>query len=397
MPSPPSELARGTRSSWEQGNRANRIASLLAGSPRALYRLGRRRLGRSSNAELYYVVPGANWATDRVGHRITSGVRRFGWPTHLTSTPHLLTDHVLHYGELWSFARSIGSPRNARNVVIATVFHADRDDRFPHLKAATEKLIANAGTAARIVTASRLMETRLVEWGIPQEKVVRIPLGVDLANFSPAAPEVKRSLRRALGVPEGALCIGSFQKDGIGWSEGLNPKLEKGPDTFVDVVRRLSRHHRLFVLLTGPARGYVSNGLERLRVPFRHETVPGHSSLPDYYRCLDVYLATARIEGGPHGVLEALATGVPVVSTRVGLVPDVIEHGHNGYLAEPEDVEALAELVARVAGTPGLAGTFSVNGLRSIQPYDWESIAARYFHELYRPLLQNTSAGARAR
>jgi glycosyltransferase involved in cell wall biosynthesis len=373
------------------GRRA-RIASLLAGSPKAIYRLGRRKLGGRSDAELYYIAPGVNWAIDWEGYHITRLIRaRFGWPAHLTSTPQLLVDHVLHYGELWSFVNSLGSRRNASNTVVATVFHGDRRDDFPGMKCAIEELIAHAHVPARIVTACRIMEDRFARWGIPPGKVVRIPLGVDLALFQPASAERKRALRRQYGVPEDAVCVGSFQKDGQGWEEGLSPKLEKGPDVLLNVIGRLSRHYPVFALLTGPARGYVSRGLTALGVPYRHEMVADHRRLPDYYQCLDLYLVTSREEGGPKSVLEALATGVPLVSTRVGLAADVIQHGYNGLLAEPEDVETLAALVSQLVETPELATRLSQNGLRDIGPYDWGSIAARYYHELYRPLLDESA------
>jgi glycosyltransferase involved in cell wall biosynthesis len=119
--------------------------------------------------------------------------------------------------------------------------------------------------------------------------------------------------------------------------------------------------------------------------------VADHRRLPDYYQCLDLYLVTSREEGGPKSVLEALATGVPLVSTRVGLAADVIQHGYNGLLAEPEDVETLAALVSQLVETPELATRLSQNGLRDIGPYDWGSIAARYYHELYRPLLDESA------
>ncbi|HUE88004.1 MAG TPA: glycosyltransferase family 4 protein [Vicinamibacterales bacterium] len=366
---------------------------LLASGPQAIYRHGQLTLGRRCDAELYYVVPDADWAVDRVGDYITRLIRaRFGWPAHVTSAPHLLVGHVLHYGELWSFVNSLNSRRNASNIVVTTVFHGDRRDEFPEMKAAMDKLIAYAHIPARIVTTCRIMEERLSRWEIPAAKVVRIPLGVDLALFQPVSAEHKGQLRRQFGVPEHAVCLGSFQKDGQGWQAGLSPKLEKGPDIFLNVVQRLSRHYPLFVLLTGPARGYVSRGLDALGVPYRHDFVHDLRRLPDYYGCLDVYVVTSREEGGPQSVLEAMATGVPLVSTRMGMAADVIQHGYNGLLAESEDVETLAELVSRLVETPGLRTELSEQGVESIRPYDWETIAARYYHELYRPLLDERAS-----
>jgi glycosyltransferase involved in cell wall biosynthesis len=61
-----------------------------------------------------------------------------------------------------------------------------------------------------------------------------------------------------------------------------------------------------------------------------------------------VYLVTARQEGGPKAVLEAMATGVPLVTTRVGQVPDVVIHGDNGLIADVDDVDGLVAAVTAV-------------------------------------------------
>ena len=64
-----------------------------------------------------------------------------------------------------------------------------------------------------------------------------------------------------------AMVIGSFQKDGSGWKEGLIPKMVKGPDIFLRAIEILNNSiPELFVLLTGSARGYVRHGLEKMKV-----------------------------------------------------------------------------------------------------------------------------------
>ena len=110
------------------------------------------------------------------------------------------------------------------------------------------------------------------------------------------------------------MVIGSFQKDGKGWGEGNEPKLIKGPD----------------VLLTGPARGYVKTGLESLKIPCKHLYLQDYREIGKYYQALDAYLVTSREEGGPKGVLESMASGIPLISTRVGQAQDLVKQGING-------------------------------------------------------------------
>jgi len=366
-----------------------KLPALLASLPDMAYRLGRKRLGLPCPPQLYYVVPDANWVTDWVGHYITAEItRQFGWPARVTSVPHLLVGHVVHYGEIGSFLASSGTRRNRDNTIVATIFHGNLTAEFPELRKRTERFIDNIQVPARIVTACRFMEKRLIAWGASREQVVCIPLGVDLALFKPASVQYRAELCRKMGIPDDAFCIGSFQKDGNGWGEGLTPKLIKGPDIFLRVIERLHKQYKLFVLLTAPARGYVKQGLESLGIPYRHEILYDYRDVADFYHYLDLYLVASREEGGPKAVLESLASGVPLVSTKVGLAPDVVQHGQNGFLADSEDVDLLAEYVACLIEQPELRQQLIRNGLATIGAYDWQRIAARYYRELYLPLLR---------
>ena len=130
---------------------------------------------------------------------------------------------------------------------------------------------------------------------------------------------------RALGLPGGAFVVGSFQKDGVGWGEGLEPKLIKGPDVLLAVAERLAETlPELHFLLTGPARGYVRSGLERLGIPYRHLLLPDVDAVAEMYPAIDVCLVASRDEGGPRAVLESMATRVPLVTTRVGQAADLV-------------------------------------------------------------------------
>ncbi|MEX2160729.1 MAG: glycosyltransferase family 4 protein [Anaerolineales bacterium] len=258
-------------------------------------------------------------------------------------------------------------------------------------KEAFDKVLSSEAKFAKIHTASSIMQQRLLAWGVSAQRLVRIPLGVDLKAFIPATEQQKSERRRELGIPEKAFCIGSFHKDGVGMDAGDEPKPIKGPDILLKVVEGVSRQHPVFVLLSAPARGYVKAGLERLGVPYAHVVLDDYLQMPRLYRAIDLYLLTSREEGGPKGVLESLASGIPIVATRVGLAPDVIRPGENGLLADSEDVPSLVGHVMDLIESPGLRTRFAVNGLKTITDYDWSSIAARYYAEIYKPILEQSA------
>src|SRR5262249_45386977 len=91
-------------------------------------------------------------------------------------------------------------------------------------------------------------------------------------------------------------------------------------------------------------------------IRYRRLMATTRSELATAYHALDLCLVTSRQEGGPKAVLEAMASGVPVVSTRVGQAPEVLEHGRSGYLADVDALGALAEGGVRGPGDgPGAA------------------------------------------
>jgi glycosyltransferase involved in cell wall biosynthesis len=347
------------------------------------------RFGKHALPSLYYIIPEAGWVTDWVGRYITDEIRhKYKWNAHLTSTPEMVSGQIIHYGEMGSFLNSLNLACNHKNIIISTIFHGVRDSKFPELAIQTERFLSNSHIPVRIVTACKLMETRLQSWGIPDHKIVRIPLGINLKQFFPAQARDREQVLLELGIPRGLICIGSFQKDGIGWGEGLEPKIIKGPDIFLEVVRRLKSQFPIFVLLSGPARGYMKNGLEKMGIPYRHILVNNYQEMRRLYHALDLYLVTSREEGGPLAVLECLATGTPIVSTKVGLAPDLIKHAWNGFLADIEDIDGLVENTACLIESKDIKRNFIENELQSIQPFDWSFIASRYYEEIYFPILQ---------
>ncbi len=205
----------------------------------------------------------------------------------------------------------------------------------------------------RVQVTNRAMEELVLETGMAAEKIHRIPIGIDVEAFPLRSLTGVVDARRALGLPESAFVVGSFQKDGVGWGEGLEPKLIKGPDVLVAVAERLrERIPEVVFLLTGPSRGYVRAGLERVGVPYRHVLLPDVEAVAQAYEAIDVCLVTSRDEGGPRAVLEAMATGVPLVTTRVGQGADLVRHGENGWMVDVEDVEGIAMWAVHVADAP---------------------------------------------
>ena len=126
----------------------------------------------------------------------------------------------------------------------------------------------------------------------------------------------------------------------------------------------------------------MRQGLERLGIPYVHLTARSRPELARAYHALDVYLVTSRQEGGPKAALEATAAGVPLVTTRVGQVPEIVEDGRTALVVDVEDVEALAAQVLRVHEDAGLAAALAAAGRARA-----ESLALERLDPLWAALL----------
>lgn len=237
-----------------------------------------------------------------------------------------------------------------------------------------KRLCEEHSRIGRIQVSHSEMKDVVLASGIDKEKVFLIPIGINVDYFGPAMGEMRLAARRELGIPESAFVVGSFQKDGVGWGEGVEPKLVKGPDVLLRTLEALKpRIPELWVLLSGPSRGYVKKGLERLGIPYRHCFFDEYVKIGRLYNALDVYIVTSRQEGGPKAVLESMASGVPLVTTRVGQAMDLVRHGENGWMASPEDVEGLAHWTRWIHEHPGDLERVRKQGLRTASENTYDS------------------------
>ena len=273
------------------------------------------------------------------------------------------------------------------NAYIVSFFHGSPQDG-PNIARHIDMFLSTVSKLRYIVTSSTIVERRLLGWGIPQSKVIRIPLGVDTGLFTPPVNTMRSDARKSYDIPEDKFVIGSFQKDGIGWGEGNDPKLIKGPDIFADVLENLSSSGvPILAFLSGPSRGYLKHRLAKAGIPFIHSYPKTHKDLVSCYHALDAYLITSREEGGPLGLLESMASGVPVVSTRVGMAPDLITNGRTGFLANVDDSEHLALLVHDLYTNSRNSSNLRDDALIAVKECDWKNVALQHWEKLYFPLL----------
>ena len=328
----------------------------------------------TDHSRLFAVGDRGGWSVEEDAERLLATARRLGYPVGPSGWARFaerqslfLTSHFEALGPFWrdtshrlATAYLHGRPR--------TPGVAEFDECFETLRARPERF-------ERIQVTHAEMEELVLAAGVPRERVFRIPIGIDLEHFPLVDDARRRAARTSLGLPENAFVVGSFQKDGVGWGEGREPKLIKGPDALVAVVGRVrERVPELAVLLTGPARGYVRSELARTGVSCTHVLARSRDDLARAYHALDAYLVASRQEGGPKAVLESMAAGVPLVTTRVGQAQELVEDSENGLLREVDETDALVEALVRVAEDAALRERLRATGQATAERYALERL-----------------------
>lgn len=348
-----------------------------------------RACGRLRRGVVYVSEPGG-WSIHHDATSITGALRTLfpEVPASVTLDPTYCFHQIVHYGSLWVL-RAMHTRVDPSNIEVATIFHG-KDGLSPEMDAALDVLRAWIPRCAKIITACEIMRSRLLGWGATREQVEVIPIGVDLRNFTPATAGQKQAIRQKLGIPQDAFVIGSFQKDGEGWGEGMNPKRIKGPDILVETLRLVHQKQPVFVLLTGPARGYVKEKLSHAGIPHLHQFLENYADLPSYYHALDAYLVPSREEGGPKALPESMASGIPIVTTRVGMAPEMVRHEETGLLHDQEDAAGLAHSLLRLVEQKSLREILQKNSLTFVHDYDISSLANLHYQRVYLPILSSS-------
>ncbi len=336
----------------------------------------------SFKTKVFYLVESKKWIIYWVGKYITENLKKESLIKAEIAYPNFAKKKIIHYGSISCFIQDKEFSHHQKfNKTVLTWFHIiQNEEKLKFIPVINKKIDI-------IHTTNYITKNLLIEYGVKEEKIVVIPLGIDLSIFKPYSEKERKKLRKKLKIPLDKTIIGSFQKDGIGWGEGLKPKWEKGPDIFCKVIKKISETNDIFILLTGPARGFVKNKLTKYKIPYYHTFLENYLDIVSYYNLIDLYIITSRVEGGPKGLLEAMATGIPLVSTKVGMAPEIIKQNFNGFIAEIDNIDQIYHYALKIIEDKNLRKKITNNALKVITRYSWEKIAKEYYYKIYKKLL----------
>jgi glycosyltransferase involved in cell wall biosynthesis len=259
--------------------------------------------------------------------------------------------------------------------LVTTVLGSDVNE-LPRRRLLRPQIRWGLRRARAVVSVSEALAEKVCQLGVPRERIVVQHNGVDGEVFSPGD---RREARVALGLPADRRLVGYVGR----------LSQEKGPDVLVEAMGQLIGQDPLAdaaVIGAGPLEPSLRARIDALGLAGRVRLVGhrGHDELPRWLRAFDVLCLPSRREGCPNVILEALASGRPVVASRVGGVPELLRQD-NGLLVPPERPQELAAALAAA-----LVRAWDPSALRgSVPGLSWDAVA-----RTYREVIDGAVAGA---
>ncbi len=225
--------------------------------------------------------------------------------------------------------------------------------------------------ARKIIAVSNFTKWELTNYyKIPAHKIQVIHNGVDIKKFQPAVD--KRKVKVAMGLNPDDLAIVSVGR--LYARKGLFTLIESMPD----VIKKFPKAK---FIVSGKGQ---SDEMHKLNAYAERLGVRGNivftgytpdRELPKLYQAADVFAFSTFYEHHPFAVLEALATGLPVVTTTVGGIPETIDSGKNGYLVEPFNPRQFSEKILRLLENPVEAQEMGKKARQTVeQQLDWRIV-----------------------
>lgn len=292
--------------------------------------------------------------------------------------PHVVCTHTAKAGALGRLAAWL-----CRVPVIVHTYHGHVFDGYfsparTRLVVAAERLLA--GRASALIAVTEQVRRDVLARGIGRpDTVVVVPLGLDLAPLVDA-PARRGELRRELGIAADAPLVGIVAR--------LVPV--KAHEVFLEAARAVAaaRPDALFLVVgDGERRAELEALAAGLGLGARVRFLGWRADLDRLYADLDVVVLTSKNEGSPVALIEAMAAGRPVVSTRAGGVEDVVTDGETGAVVPIGDVPGIARAIIDLLDDPARAARLGAAAQRAVLARFGSARLVADLDALYRRLL----------
>jgi glycosyltransferase involved in cell wall biosynthesis len=236
-----------------------------------------------------------------------------------------------------------------------------------------------AGYAPDVVVAvsQQTAKDARLQRDCPPQRLRVIPNGISLSAYAPD-PVLRRAVRAELDIPQDAWIVGSV---------GRLSAIKNQPLLIEAVAPMLSASFRLVLVGDGEHRPFIEAAIARTPHPEYVHLLGQRLDVPRLLPSFDVFALSSDSEGLPMVLPEAMASGLPIVSTAVGGVAEVVVEGRTGHLAAPGDATSLRRRLSELAQAPAFARTLGQSGRElALQRHGAESMTRSYM-ELYAEVI----------
>lgn len=270
--------------------------------------------------------------------------------------------------DVYHYWRPNLSVNNIVSPAVATVHHDfDRDSESLSLR----HYLESYQKSDLILCLNHNQKDRLIEYVDKEIKV--IPHGYDTL-FDP-----KQNYKKV---------INKENKLVIGFSSRRYGRLVKGEDTLYKIIENLKDENVKFIFI-GQGRLKEHEFCNSMGVASKVYEKIDYSEYPGLYSKMDLFLITSKAEGGPASLPEAMASGLPIVSTPCGFVPDLVVNGKSGFIVDYDDADAFVSSIRKFLKNPILLEQMGREALNAKNLLSWEEIIRLYANE-YDELLKKS-------
>lgn len=210
----------------------------------------------------------------------------------------------------------------------------------------------------RVICVSEDLRERCLEGGVAEDRCSLVENGIDTDAYPPPIGVEEAKVR--LGLPPNRLVIGAAGR--------LSP--EKGFDLLIRSADRLlgaGLDFGLVIAGEGGEEARLRDLIEGLGRGDRIRLLGYRSDMPEVFRAMDVFALSSHREGLPNVLLEAMATSLPIVATRIAGIPRLVADGQNGLMVPAGSVDALVDALGRLLADPGLRGRLGREGRTTVE------------------------------
>lgn len=374
----------------DSGAKKMRILQLLAHRPKKLGSIERwfLRIARGARERGHEVTLGLAWPT--MSPSFAEALRELGvrvWvdrPSSLVDLAFLwrLVDFirrerinvvhthfspVCHFGNLAAWL--VGVPGRFWHIHSMSGITPNLPASLRHV--ASQRL--SARLVVRIFSDSEAIREDFSRLGVPYGKVAVLPIGIDVGQFHlNGAAGTRARIRSSLGVPNGATLVGTVSR-----AEPV-----KGLEYLVEAAAQVAavRPDVQWLVVGGGSQMQELHGLADVLGVAQRMIFEGiREDVPEVLQAMDIFVLPSLSEGFPLAAMEAMASGLPVVCSRVGGLPELVSHEETGLLVPPGDATALAEGVLRLVADGTLRQRLAGRASLEVGRYDNVALCDRLF------------------